>query len=204
VKTIDEILATEIIEDKSDNPTTTSFKFKKDLYNFFKDFNDKVAVEFGTHKGQTTRILSLIFKTVYTINNNDNQSAKLLNHDKDNIIYLQNDLYSNQFIDIPDKISMFFVDAGHKYEQVVHDINRIFEMNCNKECYIVFDDYGGEGHKDHVKRAVDTALSMGVIEHVKDIGHPEGHDFGPNVRTGKLIASEGIITKVKWTDSDED
>ena len=45
---IDEILINEIIEDKSDNPTTTSFKFKKDLYNFFSNYTDKVAVEFGT------------------------------------------------------------------------------------------------------------------------------------------------------------
>jgi|TARA_B100000287_G_scaffold407777_1_gene433522 hypothetical protein len=200
VKTIDEILATEIIEDKSDNPTTTSFKFKKDLYNFFKDFTDKVAVEFGTHKGQTTRILSMIFKTIYTVNNNDNASAKQLNSDKNNIIYLNNNLYSSEILDVPDKVSMFFVDAGHKYEQVVYDINRIFEMNCSEECYIVFDDYGGEGHRDHVKRAVDEGLAMGVIEHVKDIGYPAGHDFGTNVRTGKLIASEGIITKIKWTD----
>ena len=126
--------------------------------------------------------------------------TKQLNSDKNNIIYLNNNLYSSEILDVPDKVSMFFVDAGHKYEQVVYDINRIFEMNCSEECYIVFDDYGGEGHRDHVKRAVDEGLAMGVIEHVKDIGYPAGHDFGTNVRTGKLIASEGIITKIKWTD----
>ena len=53
---IDNVLQTEIREDKHDNPSTTSFKFKKDLYEFFKDSKDKVCVEFGTHKGQTTRI----------------------------------------------------------------------------------------------------------------------------------------------------
>jgi hypothetical protein len=194
---IDEILINEIIEDKSDNPTTTSFKFKKDLYNFFSNYTDKVAVEFGTHKGQTTRILSLIFKEVYTINNNDNASAKQLNADKNNITYLNYDLYGPQNINIPSKVSMFFVDAGHKYDQVISDINRIFNMNCCEDCYIVFDDYGGEGHKDNVKRAVDEAISMGAIEHIQDIGYEIGHDFN-NTRAGKLIASEGIITKIKW------
>tara|TARA_R110000796_G_scaffold42823_6_gene105539 strand:+ start:320 stop:922 length:603 start_codon:yes stop_codon:yes gene_type:complete len=194
---IDEILINEIIEDKSDNPTTTSFKFKKDLYNFFKSFSDKVAVEFGTHKGQTTRILSLIFKEVYTINNNDNASAKQLNIDKNNIIYLNHNLYGFQEIDIPNKVSMFFVDAGHKYDQVISDINRIFNMNCCEDCYIVFDDYGGEGHKDNVKKAIDEAISMGALEYVQDIGHKIGHNFN-NTRAGKLIASEGIITKIKW------
>ena len=63
--------------------------------------------------------------------------------------------------------------------------------------FIVFDDYGGEGHKDNVKRAVDEAISMGAIEHIQDIGYEIGHDFN-NTRAGKLIASEGIITKIKW------
>mgnify|MGYP003664535124 CR=1 FL=1 len=194
---IDKILKNEIIEDKSDNPTTTSFKFKKDLYNFFTKFNDKVAVEFGTHKGQTTRILSLLFDKVYTINNNNNESAKERNSDKNNIIYLNKNLYSNEVIDIPEKISMFFVDAGHKYEQVISDINRIFDMNCNEECYIVFDDYGAEGHVDNVKRAVDQAIENGALEVVQHVGHEKGHDFN-NARAGKLLASEGIITKIKW------
>ena len=77
-----EHLLKEIKEDKKDNLTTTSFQFKRDLWDYFKDeFKDKVAVEFGTHKGQTTKILSYLFKKVYTINNQDNKKAKELNKD---------------------------------------------------------------------------------------------------------------------------
>ena len=71
---IDKLLA-EIGEDKCDNFSTTSFKFKKDLWEFFQGFDDKIAVEFGTHKGQTTKILSHLFKKVYTVNRNDNETA---------------------------------------------------------------------------------------------------------------------------------
>ena len=64
-----EKLLKQIKEDKVYNMSTTSFKFKRDVWNFFQGFQDKIAVEFGTHKGQTTRILSFLFKKVYTINN---------------------------------------------------------------------------------------------------------------------------------------
>ena len=57
-----ESLIESINEDKHTNPTTTSNKFKTDVWDFFKDFKDKVCVEFGTHKGQTTKILSYCFK----------------------------------------------------------------------------------------------------------------------------------------------
>ena len=119
-----------------------TIKFKTDVWNFFQGFQDKVAIEFGTHKGQTTRILSFLFKKVYTINNNDNTAAKELNQDRDNIIYLNFDLYSNQPLPIQDKISMFLIDAGHDYTHVISDINLAFSLNLNEDCYIVFDDYG--------------------------------------------------------------
>jgi hypothetical protein len=47
---IEDIL-NEIKEDKHHNLSTTSFKFKTDVWNFFQGFNDKTAVEVavGTH-----------------------------------------------------------------------------------------------------------------------------------------------------------
>ena len=91
MKTIEELLS-EIKEDKIDNLSTTSFQLKKDLWEFFQNCQDKIAVEFGTHKGQTTRILSHLFKKVYTVNCNDNLDAKALNSDRNNIVYLNFDL----------------------------------------------------------------------------------------------------------------
>ena len=86
MKTIEELLI-EVGEDKHQNLSTTSFKFKTDLWNFFKGFEDKVCVEFGTHKGQTTRILSFLFDRVHTINNNENELAKELNRERNIIVH---------------------------------------------------------------------------------------------------------------------
>lgn len=192
--TIQELLQ-EIKEDKFENNTTTSFKFKTDVWEFFQGFEDKVAVEFGTHKGQTARILSYLFKTVHTVNNNDNEKAKELNSDRSNIHYYNFDLYSEQVLPIQDQIAVFLIDAAHYYETVILDINRATSMNCEKDCYIIFDDFGLDKFKDTVKRAVQTAVEQGVVEIVKYIGHEPGTTFDGQ---SYLTDREGVITKVIW------
>lgn len=195
MKTIEELL-NEIGEDKHQNLSTTSFKFKTDFWNFFQGYQDKICVEFGTHKGQTTRILSFLFKTVYTINNNDNETAKELNHDRDNIIYLNFDLYENISLPIDDTIDVFFIDAGHTYSNVIHDIYLAASCNCCDTCYIVFDDYG---LIYDVRKAVDDAIAAKELELVSEIGHSAGHNFGTGNKEGDdriLQNTEGIITKM--------
>ena len=96
---IDKLLE-QIGEDKHTNPATTSNKFKKDLYEFCKsEFPwtcEHVAAEFGTHKGQTTKILSEVFDKVYTVNLPDNfNEARRINADRDNIEYVGLDLYKS-------------------------------------------------------------------------------------------------------------
>ena len=192
-----EKLLKQIKEDKVDNMSTTSFKFKRDVWDFFQGFQDKIAVEFGTHKGQTTRILSFLFKKVYTINNNDSIIAKDLNQDRDNIVYLNFDLYSNQPLPINDKISMFLIDAGHDYDHVISDINLAFSLNHTSDCYIVFDDYGLTQYEHHVYKAVNQAINMGALTFIKGIGHEEGFNFGgepPRI----LHHPEGLITKINF------
>lgn len=200
MKTIDELLI-EIKEDKTDNLSTTSFQFKRDLWDFFADCKDKSVVEFGTHKGQTTRILSFLFKQVYTINNNDNELAKELNKDRDNIEYINFDLYGMDQLVIEDSISAFLIDAGHEYYHVVNDINRAVGMYCTDDCYIIFDDYGCDVHKDGVKAAVDEAIKRKIVSVVKGIGHTAGYNFGTGGKTGPdriLEDFEGLITKINW------
>ena len=155
MKTIESILD-EINEDKKDNLRTTSFKFKKDIWNFFQNSKNQIAVEFGTHIGQTTRVLSFLFEKVYTINKNDNIKAKALNSDRNNIVYLNFDLYSPKQLPIDEQIDVLFIDAMHTYEAVISDINRAFTMNCSPETNIVFDDYG---LLPPVKKAVNEAIN---------------------------------------------
>jgi hypothetical protein len=184
MKTIEQLLI-EVGEDKHQNLTTTSFKFKTDLWNFFQGFGDKVAIEFGTHKGQTTRIMSFLFDKVHTVNNTDNEKSKELNADRANIVHHNFNLYSSDTLPVTDTIDVALIDAGHTYAEVIYDINRVISMNCSKECYIVF----------------DHAISQGYLEKVQEIGHSTGHNFGNGTKGGPdriLEASEGLITKVIW------
>lgn len=191
-----EFLLESIGEDKHTNPTTTSDKFKSDVWEFFKDYKNKTCIEFGTHKGQTTKILSYCFKHVYSINK-DIQSfdnAKMLNVGIENITYVPFDLYSKEKLDLKD-ISVFMIDAGHQYNQVISDINRCLSMAPLDDCYIIFDDYGLNVHELHVKRAIDEFINSNKIEVIKKIGYEPGHLFGGKTNR-KLNDYEGLICKV--------
>ena len=198
---IDKLLK-EIGEDKTQNMTTTSLKFKRDVWEFFQGFQNKIAVEFGTHKGQTTRILSHLFKKVYTVNNQDNVTAKKLNEDIKNIEYISNfNLYSHKKLPINTKIDVFFIDAGHLYEHLILDINRAISMLCSEECYIIFDDYGCNCHSNTVKKAVDEAIKQNIISPIKGMGHSKGYNFGTGGKGGEdriLEDYEGLVTKINW------
>ena len=195
MKTIEELLI-EVGEDKHQNLTTTSFKFKTDLWNFFQGSEDKIAVEFGTHKGQTTRILSYLFKTVHTVNNSDNEYAKNFNFDRTNIYYHNVNLYSSAIVYVNEPVDLFLIDAGHGYDHVVSDLNRAFNMKRAEECYIAFDDYG---LIPEVRAAVDAAIKANYLEVVQEIGHQAGHNFGTADKGGAdrvLEKSEGLITRM--------
>lgn len=193
-----EQLLKEIKEDKCDNLATTSFKFKTDLWNYFQGCQDKIAVEFGTHKGQTTRILSHLFKKVYTVNINDNASGKEMNRDRSNIVFIDNfDLYSTQELPINEKVDIVLIDAGHDYHHLIMDINRACKLPAQSDFHLIFDDYGLAKFEDTVKKAVTEAVEMGVVTIVQPIGHAAGHSFGgtpPRI----LSDSEGVIAKVNW------
>ena len=146
-------------------------------------------------------MLSFLFRKVYTINNNDNKTAKKLNEDRENIVYLNMDLYSNLshlvIKDIPKEVSMFLIDAGHDYMHVIKDINLAFSLYTAPECYLVFDDYGLEKYKWDVRKAIDEAMSKEVLTLVKKIGHKPGFNFGG--KPARILDEyEGVITKIKY------
>lgn len=194
---IEELLK-QIKEDKTDNLSTTSFKFKRDIWDFFQNCQDKVAVEFGTHKGQTTRILSFLFKKVYTINIYDNMEAKRINIDRSNIVYIDNfDLYSGNSIPINDIVHTVLIDAGHAYHQVISDINSVFNFVLEQDSYIIFDDYGLEVFRYDVKKAIDEAIQLNALSLIKKIGHEPGFNFGGT--PARILSDyEGIITKINF------
>lgn len=188
-------LLQQIGEDKHTNPTTTSDKFKKDLYEFCIETGlGGVAVEYGTHKGSTTRILAHVFDRVYTCNLPGHfKDAQRLNEDLDNIAYVGIDLYnSDVYVPITDdQIDLFFIDAVHSHEAVLTDFTRSTNMKYLNPCYFVFDD---TGLYPEVLRAVNDLVWMGKLEIVKEIGHPQGYDFG----SGRILkhGAEGLICKL--------
>ena len=192
---IDKLLE-QIGEDKHQNPATTSDKFKRDLWEFYENkygTEYSTCIEYGTHKGQTTRILSYLFTTVYTCNlPNQFDKAKQLNDDRDNINYIGIDLYRSDVFSplCDDVIDLFFIDAVHTHEAVLSDFTRSISHKCADTCYFVFDDYG---LIPEVKRAVDDLIWVGKIELVAGIGHEPEYDF-KNGR--KLLDWEGVICKL--------
>ena len=127
------------IPDKRQDKDTTSLKFKKDLIEFFgEDWKDKTCLEIGTNRGYTTRILSFLFKKVITCEYDSElvNFAKNVNKDRDNIEFLQKDVYQSTW-DF-ENIDVSFIDCVHEYENVMHDIQKSLQLvKSNKEMILV-------------------------------------------------------------------
>jgi len=187
-----QILLNHVGEDKNDNPRTTSLKFKSDLYNFFNttEFKQEEAVEFGTHKGQTTYIMSHLFKHVYTINHQFDGKERETNKYRNNITYIQYDLRLDDPLPVGKDCKVYFIDAIHDYYFVCKDINKAIQYGSN-DVLMVFDDYG---LIPDVHRAVNEYVDSNTLEIVKYLGHPPGHEF---IGNRKLTDYEGVIAKLK-------
>ena len=183
------------IPDKSKWSSTTSLQFKSDLADWCGDrFKDDVVLEVGSHVGQTTMILSLLFKEVYTININppgdsDNSLFEITetleesdfyrlykcnlrnnqNHKFENVYYVRQNSYGNRgwCPKIPD-VRICFIDAIQTYDAVVEDIENALLKNTE---YFVFDDYG---LYPEIKDAIDKYVELGVLKVERYLGWSKG------------------------------
>lgn len=204
LKTIEELLE-ECGEDKFQNLSTTSFKFKTDLWNYFSAMPESRyfnCVEFGTHKGQTTRILSHLFKNIYTLNlPNHFSEAERLNADRQNIKFVGIDLYDkNEYpLEKPFKhepCNVFFIDAVHEFDAIMDDFSRSLNFTFDERYprYFIFDDYGQENRQ--VYQVVNQLIRVGRLEKIAYFGHEPNHNFG-GYPARILKDHEGIICKLK-------
>ena len=190
------------IPDKRQYKETTSLQFKRDLIKLFSEMGkDHTILEVGTNHGHTTRILSFLFKNVITLDWREEPNlrmAKELNADRDNITYIEKDVYASSWDDLNlPKFEVSFIDCNHEYGGVVSDI-----LNCtnygSSEQYIIFDDYGHP--KTGVKKAIqDTINQNDNFNIVEYIGEPKGSDCRPGLI---LTDYEGVVCKFLKTETE--
>ena len=175
---------------------TTSRKLKLDILEKFGNgkYKDKTIVEIGASQGQSTRMLSHIFKRVIAVEWDDwnLEQAHSNNSDRTNVEFVKMDLYNDKWEDhLPEDVDVVFIDAGHEYYQVKMDIENSFKRFGNP--IFIFDDYGfppGE-----VKQAIDEKVNVGDLVIDKFIGEkPEDlvHASGT-----KFFDMEGVICNAK-------
>jgi hypothetical protein len=173
------------IPDKFQHKTTTSHKFKKDLFEFFNkdEFKNKTCLEIGSNVGYTTRILSYLFKEVVGFNLENVELAQKFNTDRPNVRFYAQDVYNTTLpLDYGD---VFLIDAEHTYDAVINDTIRSLKFKSDDKKYFIYDDYGAF---PEIKQAITDLIAYEKIKVVQYIGHPPASTF-----TRQLFDYEGLI-----------
>ncbi len=181
--TIEELLIN--IPDKFQHKTTTSHKFKRDLFEYFnkEEFKNKTCLEIGSNVGYTTRILSYLFKEVVGFNLENVELAQKFNVDRPNVRFYAQDVYNTTLpLDYGD---VFLIDAEHTYDAVINDTIRSLKFKSNDKKYFIYDDYGAF---PEIKQAITDLIAYEKIKVVQYIGHPPASTF-----TRQLFDYEGLI-----------
>ena len=216
-RTLEHILKT--IPDKTEWGSTTSKQMKYDIINWCGDrFKDKVALEIGSHVGQTTMILGLLFKEVYTINNNRPEAGEhtlfevteeiedrpfyysitrcniknSLNYKFENVYHVYQDAYDSRGLcpNIPN-IDVSFIDCLHTYDAVDIDIKNSIMKSAK---HIIFDDLG---RYKEIRNCVGKYIDVGVLKESRRIGWEKGiHTINETGQKREFFDNEGIICQV--------
>ena len=151
---------------------TTSRNFKKDIIKTFSGdkFKDLTMMEIGSCQGNSTVVYSNVFKKVYGVEKDEwnIEQAEIKCSDINNVEFINMDVYSDEW-DLP-QVDVVMIDAGHTYEHVVHDIQRVMDYFDNP--IIIMDDYGNPNVE--IKRAIDEAISSGLVTKGPHIGEVSG------------------------------
>ena len=195
MKTIEQILSQ--VPDKRDDKDTTSHEFKKDLYDFFWEnkWRERSILEVSCNKGYSSYLLSHLFKQVYAVDfvQKALNWAKKFNQDRGryNIQYIQCDVYRSPYWAKLPKADVVFLDADHRYRNVVYDIRNAWTNTLGIVGYIIVDDYGLPGAGVH--RAVNDLVKENTrLTKVNYIGEPAGFTL---LGGRKLLDWEGVILK---------
>lgn len=178
------------IPDKTVITSTTSLKFKQDVYNFFyPQSKDQTIVEFGSFRGHFTQLFSEIFKQVYAIDWVTNRYYDENCNGIENVTKYIHDLYRTDILSLNLRdIDVIVIDALHMYNAIRVDTYSAYKI-LKPKGYIIYDDYGAY---TEVKHAVDTLVKERVIKIVKPLGETIGYSYK---KDHQLNASEGVLAQ---------
>jgi len=185
--TIEEVL--NLVKHKDTYKNATSKKFKRDLYDYFKETPLKNVIEFGCCKGDTTKVLSLISEKIYAsdLDSANIEDAKNKCIGSYNVSFEIKDVNTEWNYPNPDLI---YLDALHDYNGISQGLNRIKTQYPNTT--IVMDDYGHI--MNTVKPIIDNLIQKNEIEVLKWIGEDKGYVA---VHNKVFTDKEGLIFKFK-------
>ena len=162
------------------------------MIGYFKDdkYKKMKVLELGACQGDTTRILSELFDTVYAVDR-DPENIQILKQkckDVDNVEASLMDV-TNDTWNFP-QVDVVFVDASHDYPQVAIDIQKCLDHFDNP--ILILDDYGNPNNRN-IRNSIDDKIREGKIKVDVEIGE----DVGFLTKSGwKMIDREGVICKV--------
>ena len=129
-------------------------------------------VELGSCQGNSTVIYSNVFKKVYAVEkdtwNIEQARKKCSKVPTFNVEFIQKDIYEEEW-DFP-QADVVMVDAGHTYQHLIHDIERVVSYFNNP--IIILDDYGNP--KTDIKKAIDELIDNQVLSLHTHIGEESG------------------------------
>jgi SAM-dependent methyltransferase len=194
MKTIEQILSQ--VPDKRKYKDTTSYEFKKDLYDFFWEnkWRERSVLEVSCSRGYSSYLLSHLFKQVYAVDYTrdllDFASKFNQSRGRKNIQFIQCDIYKSPYWAKLPKADVVFLDADHRYKSAVYDIRNAWTNILNKGGYLIIDDYGLPGSGVH--RAVEDLVKENThLSKIDYLGEPAGSI--PYRR--KLLDWEGLILR---------
>lgn len=183
------------LPDKWESKTTTSKKFKEDLYNFCIEHDIKSVLEIGASVGHSTFFLAHFIDRVTSVEAVPGKVAESKKRCSEfsNITFLNESVYGTKWN--YGYHDLVIIDCIHDYPHVVSDITNSLELGAK---FLAFDDYG---LFPEVKKGVDEFINNKKLDTIVNIGYEEQTHFSmardPKVTKDKKLAdSEGIICRV--------
>lgn len=156
---------------KTDDYWTTSAEMKEDLRAYFEVIaRNWTALELGSYRGFTTRVLASVFNLVFAVDASSVFLAdnKHYNTNVKNIIYVNLHTRMDSLSTLrQNSVEVVFIDAEHDYISVSQDVKDVIEAFRHSLRFLVFDDYATD---DGVRQVVEEFSQAGLLNVVGNVG----------------------------------